>query len=242
MKVLILGATGATGRLVVKALLQQGHSVIAPVRNTDILAAMYPDHKDRLIQLKGTALTLSDDALSNVITTVEGVICCLGHNLTLKGIYGAPKMLVTDSLRRIITLTDRKRSSPLKLVLMNSSGVVNHTQNETVPFAQRWVLSLLRILVPPHLDNERAALCLMQAGTHMPHIEWVAVRPDSLIDDDKVTAYECVPSPIRSAIFDAGNISRINVADFMGRLMCEPDLWRQWQGNTPVMYNRIPKL
>jgi len=238
MKVMILGATGATGRLVVNALLQQGHTVIAQVRNTETLNALYPGHEDRLIQLKGTVLSLGDGELSKVIHSVDGIICCLGHNLTMKGMYGAPHMLVTDSLQRLISLTDHNRSQPLKLVLMNSSGVVNHSQNETVPFTQRMVLNLLRVLVPPHLDNERAALYLMQTCTDLPHIEWVTVRPDSLIDSDAVSDYECHPSPIRSAIFNAGKVSRINVANFMGQLMCEPVLWDQWKGKTPVMYNQ----
>ncbi|MFT5976107.1 MAG: hypothetical protein ACI9YO_002289, partial [Gammaproteobacteria bacterium] len=56
-----------------------------------------------------------------------------------------------------------------------------------------------------------------------------------------VTEYKAYPSPIRSAIFDAGKTSRINVANFMSRLILDPDIeqgiWKQWMRQMPVVYN-----
>jgi len=69
-------------------------------------------------------------------------------------------------------------------------------------------------------------------------IEWVAVRPDNLIDEDQVSAYEVHPSPIRSAIFDAGMASRINVGSFMADLITENESWNRWKGQMPVIYNK----
>ena len=69
-------------------------------------------------------------------------------------------------------------------------------------------------------------------------IEWVVVRPDSLIDVGQVTAYELHPSPTRSAIFDPGKTSRINVGHFMADLITNDDTWQQWQGQMPVIYNK----
>jgi hypothetical protein len=69
-------------------------------------------------------------------------------------------------------------------------------------------------------------------------IEWVAVRPDSLIDEDRVTEYEVHPSPIRSATFNPGKTSRINVGRFMADLITDDDLWNRWKGQMPVIYNR----
>jgi hypothetical protein len=45
------------------------------------------------------------------------------------------------------------------------------------------------------------------------------------------------PSPIRSAIFDAGQTSRINVGHFMAELITNDDTWQQWHGQMPVIYN-----
>ena len=66
----------------------------------------------------------------------------------------------------------------------------------------------------------------------------VVVRPDTLIDEKKVSEYEVHPSPIRSAIFNAGKTSRTNVGDFMASLITEDDLWRRWRGRMPVIYNK----
>jgi hypothetical protein len=91
------------------------------------------------------------------------------------------------------------------------------------------------------VDNERAADYLRTSiGQNDGAIEWVAVRPDTLINEAEVTAYEMHPSPTRSAVFDAGSISRINVADFMARLITEDDLWNRWKGQMPVIYNKAP--
>jgi hypothetical protein len=48
-----------------------------------------------------------------------------------------------------------------------------------------------------------------------------------LIDETKVGEYEVYASPIRSAIFDAGITSRINVGHFMADLITDDDMWKK---------------
>ena len=67
------------------------------------------------------------------------------------------------------------------------------------------------------------------------------VRPDGLIDKDDVTEYLVHPSPIRSAMFDPGQTSRINVGHFMAELITKDDIWQQWKGQMPVIYNENSK-
>ena len=69
-------------------------------------------------------------------------------------------------------------------------------------------------------------------------VEWTAVRPDGLIDEEKVSEYEIHPSPIRSAMFNAGKTSRINVAHFMADLITDNNTWNKWKGQMPVIYNK----
>lgn len=237
MKVLVLGATGATGRHVVHMLLQQQHHVVALVRNTETLSALDTEFGNQLTQIKGTALTLSDSQLSSLIAEVDGVVTCLGHNLTLKGVYGAPRMLVRDSIKRIVNLTSAVRANPLKMVLMNSSGVRNKDQHEPISFMQHLVIGLIRALLPPHRDNEQAADYLRTLDVSKTQLQWTIVRPDALIDQDENEEYDLYPAPIRSAIFDSGQVSRINVARVMSRLLIDPELWHHWQGRMPVVYN-----
>jgi hypothetical protein len=87
-------------------------------------------------------------------------------------------------------------------------------------------------------DNERAAEYLRtRIGPTDAYVEWVVVRPDSLVDQRLVTEYELHPSPTRSAIFDPGRTSRINVAHFMAELIAEDTTWTMWKGRMPVIYN-----
>ena len=94
-------------------------------------------------------------------------------------------------------------------------------------------------MLPPQADNEQAADYLrVTIGQDDRFIEWVVVRPDTLINDDKVTGYEVYASPTRSPIFNAGSTSRINVAHFMADLITSDNTWKRWKGQMPVIYNR----
>jgi hypothetical protein len=170
----------------------------------------------------------------------DAVASCLGHNISLKGIYDHPRRLVTDATRRLCNaIKANKSEKPTRFVLMNTAGNSNRDLQEPVSFGQRCVIGLLRLLLPPHADNERAADYLRtMIGQKDGAIEWAVVRPDNLINEDVVTEYEVFPSPTRSAIFDPGLTSRINVAHFMARLIAEDETWNKWRGQMPVIYNK----
>ncbi|MDN3685066.1 hypothetical protein QW180_21815 [Vibrio sinaloensis] len=68
-------------------------------------------------------------------------------------------------------------------------------------------------------------------------LEWVILRPDTLIDRAEVSSYQWHSSPTRSALFDAGETSRINVANALSRLVTDSQLWLDWRGQMPVIYN-----
>ncbi|MFQ3270919.1 MAG: hypothetical protein ACI9A1_001238, partial [Lentimonas sp.] len=160
-------------------------------------------------------------------------------HLSWKGIYGQPRRLVTDATRRLCAaIHTNSPKQPVKFLLMNTTGNRNRDLQEPISFAQHCVISLLRLLLPPHPDNEQAAEFLRtEVGQEDGMIEWVAVRPDGLIDESEVSAYTMYASPSRSAIFDAGKTSRINVADCMSRLIEDATLWKRWKGQMPVIYN-----
>jgi hypothetical protein len=89
------------------------------------------------------------------------------------------------------------------------------------------------------VDNENAADYLrVNVGRDDRAIEWVAVRPDTLINNENVTEYEAHASPTRRALFNAGQTSRINVAHFMAELTTHDGTWKRWKGQMPVIYNK----
>jgi NAD(P)-dependent dehydrogenase (short-subunit alcohol dehydrogenase family) len=239
MTTLVVGASGATGRLLVEQLLNRGHIVRVIVRSPEKLPEVLANH-DNLSVIHASVLELSDAEMTQHVSGCRAVASCLGHNMNLKGIFGDPRRLVTDATRRLCNaIKANKPEQPTKFVLMNSAGNSNRDLHEPISFGQKCVIGLLRLLLPPHVDNEKAADYLRtKIGQHDRTIEWSAVRPDKLIDEDLVTDYEVHSSPIRSAIFDAGSTSRINVGHFMADLIINNETWNKWKGQMPVFYNK----
>src|SRR6056297_3829924 len=239
MTILVVGASGATGQHLVAHLLEQGHTVRAVVR----LAERLPEslrNDGNLFIIEASILELSDTEMAEHVAGCDAVASCLGHNLTFKGIYGKPRRLVTDAARRLCAaIKANKPEKPVKYVLMNTTGNRNRDLNEPISFAERVVIALVRVLLPPQVDNEKAADYLRtNIGQNHPLIEWTAVRPDGLTDENKVSPYDIHTSPTRSAIFNAGKVSRINVARFMAELITDTNTWNKWKGQMPVIYNR----
>ena len=240
MTILVIGASGATGRLLVEHLLNRGHSVKIIVRSPNSVPANVKNHGNLSIT-HASVLDLSDTELIQQVNGCDAVASCLGHNLNLKGIYGQPRRLVTEATRRLCdAIKENKPGKPVKFVLMNTTGNSNRDLLEPISFAQKCVIGLLRLILPPHVDNEKAADYLRtKIGQNDESIEWVAVRPDGLIDENEVSTYEVHPSPTRSAIFDAGKTSRINVGHFMAELIVNAEVWTFWKGQMPVIYNKV---
>jgi putative NADH-flavin reductase len=235
MTTLIIGASGATGRLLVEDLLKSGQEVKIVVRSLNSLPVTVRNHENLSI-IQASILDLSDAEMVKHVQGCSAVVSCLGHNLSLKGMFGGPRMLVTDATRRLCdAIRASETKEPVKFVLMNTTGNRNRDLDERISFGQKCVIGLLRLLLPPHLDNEEAANYLRtMVGQNDPVIEWAAVRPDGLLDETEVTDYRVFRSPTRSAIFDAGTTSRINVADFMSKLINDNNAWQMWKGQMPV--------
>ena len=233
-----MGATGATGKLLVDQLLERGQNVKAVVRSSDRLPKAVREHPNLSI-IPASILKLKDQEIAEHVRGCSAVASCLGHNLSFKGVFGHPWRLVTDATCRLCRAIKANRpEQPTKFVLMNTTGVRNRNLDEPISVAQRCVIGLLRLCLPPHADNENAADYLRtKIGQNDRAVEWAAVRPDGLIDQDAVSEYELHTSPTRSAIFNAGKTSRINVGHFMADLITRPEVWQQWKGQMPVIYN-----
>ena len=239
MTTLVVGASGATGQLLVEQLLMRGQQVRIIVRSIENLPENITNHEN-LSVIHASVLDLSDSEIAEHVNDCDALASCLGHNLSFKGMFGSPRRLVTDATRRLCNAAKANNpKDPVKFVLMNTTGNSNRDLNEQISFGQKCVILFLRVLLPPHVDNEKAADYLrIDIGQNDETIEWAAVRPDSLNDDKEVTEYELYQSPIRSAIFDASLTIRINVGHFMSELITDDDTWEMWKGKMPVIYNK----
>jgi len=229
----VVGGTGATGRLLVRALVERGRRALVIARNPQNLPADLREH-GAVSVVAGTVLAMSEQQLVDLVSGCDSIASCLGHSLSAKGMFGPPRRLVRDTLRCLCEAAE----APTRVVLMSSAGCRDRTIGERVSLAQRAVVAAIRTLVPPHADNEAAMSYLQRdVGAEDGSIRWVIVRPDGLTNEEAVTRSSVHPSPTRSAIFNAGKTSRINVAGFMARLLCEDEAWAEWRGRAPVIYN-----
>ena len=100
MKVLVLGATGQTGYNVVKQLVENSIQVKAIVRNVDKFKDIQSNENLKIFT--ESILDIEDKKFKEILTDVDVVISCLGHNISLKGIFGKPHYLVTEAIKKTI--------------------------------------------------------------------------------------------------------------------------------------------
>jgi nucleoside-diphosphate-sugar epimerase len=247
LKFLVVGATGATGRHVVQQLLDHPTKptvkVIVRSKQRMLDALMYTDQEeygDRLSITEATLLDLSDQDIEGQVSDVTGVVSCLGHNLDFKGIWGQPRMMVTESIQKLTAAMQKTKTGPgkknQKFILMGSDGVAHlaGTDDER-SFTERTILSIIRFLIPPHADNEAAAAYLYGLDREQSSIEWTVVRPTDLIDGDarKYTLY----SKPQGSLFGGGAATRANVAKSMVDLLTDEKVWEQWKYDMPVLHD-----
>lgn len=238
MKVLVLGASGATGKLVVMQLIKCHFNIRIVVRESATLSAEVL--KSQLVEIKrGNIAGFNGSDMDSLLEGSDAIVSCLGHNISIGGMFGNPRNLVSDTIRNVCETARKRADKKVKLILMSTTGYSNIAAGEKNSLGEGIVLSILKLLLPPHRDNVKAANYLQdEIGKEDAKIEWVAVRPDTLVNEDNESAYEVHKSPLRSPVFNAGKTSRINVSHFMVELLTNDSLWREWQFKMPVLYNK----
>ena len=233
--VLLLGATGRTGGRVLRQLLERGVPVRAIARSADRLppgAAADP----RLTVVEAELASMPAEELRRHVAGRSAVLSCLGHSLSLRGLFGPPRDLVEDAVRAVCeAVTSLRPATPLRLILMSSVSVNRPARADVRRgTGERAFVALVRALMPPARDNQRAADVLaLEVSAEHPFVEWVVVRPDSLLEGDP-SAYR-THEGIVSSLFRADGTRFANVARFMVDLATEEAAWRRWRGQMPVI-------
>ena len=83
------------------------------------------------------------------------MISSLGHNMTLRGMYGTPRKLCTDTVRQLCRVAELLQPmNPIRLIAISTEGV-DRPDGADPPRGrgERLVLWLLWLLLPPHADN-----------------------------------------------------------------------------------------
>lgn len=233
--ILVLGGTGRTGRRVITQLLARGASVRTIVRSAARLPAETAGHPGLQVT-EADLLALSDAEIQHHVDGCQAVVSCLGHTVSLQGVYGSPRDLVAQAVLRVARAAQALQSSPpLRLVLMSSVSVNSPNGHDGGRGGfERAVLWAMRGVLPPAGDNQRAAdfLCHTIGPTH-PHLEWAIIRPDTLIEGD-ISPY-AVHDGLVASLFHPDNSTMSNVAHFLCELACEAGAWEEWKGRLPVI-------
>jgi putative NADH-flavin reductase len=162
MKVLVLGATGGTGRLIVGDALTKGHSVVALVRS-----------KARPLGLPGADLIEGDareeGVLMRALNGCDAVVSSLGTGLS----PFRKVNLLTIATRTLVTVMTRNRVR--RLVCVSALGVGDSQGHGGFVF-DRMFQPLLLSHAYKDKDGQESAI-------RASSLDWVVVRPARLTND-----------------------------------------------------------
>jgi hypothetical protein len=235
--ILLLGGTGRTGSRVLSQLLSRGLHVRAIVRSAVKLSDENRLHPN-LDLVEADLLSLSDQVLKDALQNCSAAISCLGHVLSFKGVFGPPYDLVTRATMKICrALGELQPEEPVKFILMSSVSVHrDKTHDSHRGTTERAFISLLCRVLPPAMDNRRAADFLQtKIGTENRFVHWTAIRPDTLMEGE-ITEYSVHPELINT-LFKPGKTNMANVAHFMCELATDDTTWQNWKFKLPVIVN-----
>jgi putative NADH-flavin reductase len=189
VKVLIIGATGATGRVLMREALEQGHEVTALARNPSALAP--EDHRPRVLQ--GNALDASE--VEAAVAGQDAVLSALGTRST------RPTTLFSQSTHNLISAMDKHGVRRLVCI----TGIGAGESKGHVGFLYD------RIMLPFVVKNIYEDKNRQEEAIKQSDLEWVIVRPARLTDEAAKGEYRVY----LGGSYTAKTISRADVAAFM---------------------------
>ena len=187
MRVVVLGATGATGRQVVSTALKRGHHVVAPVRRAGTLTQAEDLHEVSWPDVTDAA------ALTRALPGADVVISALG------GADSGPTTVCADGIRS--ALAAMKATGVDRLIAVSAHGVLE-THDKSLYSVAVWANVAERMR-----DKEAMEPLVTASG-----LRWTIVRPPKLSDHDAIGRYRTgTDLPIRLW----SSISRADLAAFL---------------------------
>jgi len=192
LRVLVIGATGGTGRQLVQQALEQGHQVTAFVRNTSKLKIAHAN----LRVVKGDVLDYP--SLESAMRGQSAVLCALGHKR-----FFYPNKIQSSGMRNI--LRAMKAGDVPRLICETALGIGNSVGRLGLPHT----FFILPLILPFYMWDKLRQEELIAASDR----DWVIVRPGMLTNGDASDSYRHGPKvgsylwPVKTA--------RSDVADFM---------------------------
>jgi putative NADH-flavin reductase len=191
MNILVFGASGRTGRELVKQGLAQGHSVTAFVRHPASFDIAHPQLK----VVQGDAADRS--SVERAVGDQDVVICALGG----ANLFKRDQAVVVGVHNIIIAMEE---AGARRLIYL-SADTVHDTRDQ--------LNALRKVFVPLLFHNSAADHELNECMIQQSHVDWIIVRPPMLTNGARTSAYRSGERlPARSII---PQFSRADLAEFM---------------------------
>ena len=201
LTLVVLGATGATGRRIVAQALEQGHQVTALARHPDELDTTHP----KLRVAAFDALAAHDD-LASVVAGADAVLSALGsRERRPTTVYSSGVAVVARAM---------EPGGVRRLLCISSDGI---DVPEGVPFAQRVVMSQI---IQRLYKHQYADMVRMERYLGRTSLDWTVVRAPRLVDGPP-TGHTLVS--LCEPILDGGSLRRADLAQFMIDAVGRPD-------------------
>jgi putative NADH-flavin reductase len=194
MNILILGATGRTGRLFAQAAIAGDHNVIAIIR--DKTKATVPG----VTYVEGAPT--DGILLSTALKGIDAVMVSLNINRTSDNPFAkivSPLTLISDSIKALIPAMEK--NGVRRVITVSAFGVGDSWKE--MAFVGRWFIRCSNIW-KAYEDHDRHEKALRQSD-----LDWTIVRPVMLNDKDLEGYKATMGKPT------ASSISRKGVARFM---------------------------
>lgn len=205
MKVIVFGASGGIGRLIVAGALELGHAVTAFVRNPQSL-----ESRDGLRILQGDIF--DPQSVGDAIDGHRAVFCALGTR-TIK----------TDPVlsRAVpIIINGMHFHSVDRLITVGAAGALYPAGKYQAPIV-RLVFGIVRATVLRHpMADQRAQERFLAASD----LDYTIVRAPRLTDGPATGSFRVLPDGVPSSSF---HISRADVAEFMLQQLTDPRFHRR---------------
>jgi putative NADH-flavin reductase len=199
MKLLIIGATGRTGRLIVEEALKQGYDLNVLVRDKNKI----PFNSKSIKVYQGTPTRQTD--LAAAMQGCDLIISALGIVRASDAPWSkliTAKNFISESIKNVIAEAAQQN---LKRLITVSAWGVGETKKE-IPFWLRWLINYTN-MGPVYEEHEKEEKLLANSN-----LNWTAVRPVALSDPKKIktlkVSFNNFPKP-------SLQISRQSVAKFI---------------------------
>jgi putative NADH-flavin reductase len=210
MKILVIGATGATGREIVKQAVIEGHAVTALVR--DLSKASFDPAVTKVV-----GNVLDPVSLTKAIAGQEAVVCSLGSGIT--GPFKEMTML-SEGTRNLVTAMQAQGAKRLICI----TGIGAGESKGHGPWYYNWLFQPL-VLRGVYEDKTRQEAVISSSG-----LDWTIVRP-SLLTNGLAKGASGVHALTDMTEVHATIISRADVAAFCLRELADA----RYRGQAPVI-------